>query len=130
MQSYCATAAPCQPQWHDQFLVMLPAIQAHARRAFRRLPADDREEAVQAVVALAAVAYVRLVRLGKAERGGPAYNHADSAHNDSLFPSASNKVSSPIGSLIQVMTLWGGAYSPSRGMSGYDCSRIDARTCA
>lgn len=69
MKSVCATAAPVRPPWHGQFLAMLPAIQAYARRAFRRLTADDREEAEQAVVALAAVAYARLVRMGKADRG-------------------------------------------------------------
>ena len=69
MQRTCAAGSPLRPQWHDDFLVMLPVLQADARRAFRRLPADDREEAVQAVVAMAAVAYARLVRLGKADRG-------------------------------------------------------------
>ena len=55
--------------WHVAFLTMLPSIQRHAARAFRRLPAHDREEAVQAVVAQCALAYLRLVELGKSQVG-------------------------------------------------------------
>jgi DNA-binding NarL/FixJ family response regulator len=66
---------PAQPlrtpsaDWHAAFLTMLPSIQRHAERAFRCLPAHDREEAVQAVIAHSALAYLRLVELGKAELG-------------------------------------------------------------
>ena len=67
--------APSQPlrtpsaDWHAAFLTMLPSIQRDAERAFRRLSAHDREEAVQAVLAHSALAYLRLVELGKPELG-------------------------------------------------------------
>jgi hypothetical protein len=66
-----ATAKPCPrddsvPAWHEPFLQMLPAIQKHARHAFRRLDPEARAESVQEVVAGAFVAFVRLVELGKA----------------------------------------------------------------
>ena len=60
---------PRAPDWHAAFMTMLPSIQRHAQRAFRRLAAHDREEAVQAVIANCAVAYLRLVELGKPELG-------------------------------------------------------------
>ena len=49
--------------WHAGFLAMLPAIQRHARIAFRKLDPEAREEAVQHVVCNACVAYRRLVEL-------------------------------------------------------------------
>ena len=60
-----------EPDWQAKFLAMLPAITAHAQRAFRNLPGPDREEAVQAVVAYAFMAYARLVDLQKPELGYP-----------------------------------------------------------
>src|SRR4029077_18308566 len=68
--------------WHRPFLDMLPAIQKHARWAFRSLPAHDREEAEQAVVACAAVAFARLVELGKPELGyaGPLAKYGVAHH--------------------------------------------------
>ena len=67
-----ATAKPSQtehavPSWHEPFLAMLPAIQKHARFAFRHLDPEAREDAVEEVIANALVAFVRLVRLGKAD---------------------------------------------------------------
>ena len=67
-----ATVKPCPhnesvPTWHESFLKMLPAIQRHARIAFRRLDSEARVEAVQEVTANAFVAYRRLVELDKAE---------------------------------------------------------------
>jgi hypothetical protein len=52
---------------HDQFLVLLPAIRRHARRAFRHLGVEAREESVNATVAHAWAAFVRLCELGRAE---------------------------------------------------------------
>jgi len=71
MQSLCAapTASQRLPDWQGNFLAMLPAIESYAKRAFCRLSAHDREEAVQAVVAYAAVAYARLAQLRKADQG-------------------------------------------------------------
>jgi len=59
------------PTWHAAFLKMLPAIQRHARVAFRHLDAEGREEAVQETVCNACAAFARLVELDKAELAYP-----------------------------------------------------------
>ena len=51
--------------WQRKFLEMLPAIQRHARWAFRKLGLESREEAIADVVANAFCAYCRLVDAGK-----------------------------------------------------------------
>ena len=38
------------PAWHTRFLAMLPAIEAHARVAFRHLTPEAREDAVQETI--------------------------------------------------------------------------------
>ena len=53
------------PLWHEKFLALLPAIVTHARIAFRALPPDARQEAVQEVVCNACCAVARLAELGK-----------------------------------------------------------------
>ena len=55
------------PAWHAAFEAMLPAIQKHAKVAFRHLARDAREEAVQETVCNACQAYARLVELGKTD---------------------------------------------------------------
>ena len=60
-----------KPAWHDSFEKMLPAIVRHARIAFRYMPAEPREEAVQEVVALCTAAYVRLVEREKQHVASP-----------------------------------------------------------
>ncbi len=47
------------------FLVLLPAIERHARVAFRHLTGEAKQDAMAEVVANAAVAFARLVELGK-----------------------------------------------------------------
>ena len=47
------------PRWQDAFLEMLPVIESYAKRAFRHLRPEAREDAVQEVVANAAVALAR-----------------------------------------------------------------------
>ena len=59
------------PHWHQGFMAMLPAIQTHAKVAFRHLDREAREEAVQEVTANAAVAYARLFELGKVDLAYP-----------------------------------------------------------
>lgn len=49
----------------DAFLVLLPAIQRHARIAFRHLTGEAKQDAIAEIVANAAVAFARLVELGK-----------------------------------------------------------------
>jgi hypothetical protein len=59
------------PAWTAAFEAMLPAIEAHAKIAFRHLDPDAREEAVQETVCNACQAYVRLVELGKTDVAFP-----------------------------------------------------------
>ena len=59
------------PPWQEPFLAMLPAIQTHARCAFRHLDPEAREEAVEEAIANAFVAFARLVELGKTEVAYP-----------------------------------------------------------
>lgn len=61
-------AARCtstQNTWQDRFLRLLPKIRLIARCAFRKLPAAEREDAVEEVIANTFVAYARLVERGK-----------------------------------------------------------------
>src|SRR6185295_20259188 len=53
------------PDWHRQFLGMLPLIERHASCAFRKMPAEQREDAIREVVASSFCAFHRLVQLGK-----------------------------------------------------------------
>ena len=55
----------CAPAWHVEFLRMLPVIQESASVAFRHLPSEARQEAIQDVAVGVMVAFVRLVELGK-----------------------------------------------------------------
>jgi len=68
----CASPAPApRPQWHRQFLALLPTILKHAKCAFAYLKPEARSEAVQEVVANACQAYARLVELGKTDIAYP-----------------------------------------------------------
>ncbi len=60
-----------QPAWHEAFLKMLPAIVRQTRIAFRYMPAEPREEAVQEVTAMCWAAFSRLVERGKQEVASP-----------------------------------------------------------
>jgi len=53
--------------WQRGFLALLSEIHAQVRFAFRRLPAERRQEAVQESLANALVAYRRLAELGKTD---------------------------------------------------------------
>jgi hypothetical protein len=59
------------PAWQAAFEAMIPAIERHAKIAFRHLDAEAREEAVQETTCNACQAYVRLVELGKADMAYP-----------------------------------------------------------
>jgi len=60
-----------RPVWHAGFLAMLPAIERHAKIAFRHLDAEAREEMVQEVICNACRAYARLAELNKTEVAYP-----------------------------------------------------------
>ena len=57
--------------WHETFVAMAPAIETHAKLAFRGLRGEAREEAVQEVVCNACAAFARLVELNKTELAYP-----------------------------------------------------------
>ena len=61
----------CVVNWQAGFLAMLPAIQSHARIAFRKLDPEAREEAVQHVLCNTCLAYRRLVELSKVDLAFP-----------------------------------------------------------
>ena len=54
-----------KPESNKQFLEFVPAIENYARRAFRKLRPQEREEAICEVMAHAFCAFRRLVELGK-----------------------------------------------------------------
>ena len=58
----------CRTTWHAAFVKLLPQIESHASFAFRFLPADDREEAIQDAIALAFRGFVILMVRGDAQR--------------------------------------------------------------
>jgi hypothetical protein len=64
-----APRPPGKLNWPARFLLLLPLIRRIARHAFRGLPGDQRQEALQEVVANCFVAYARLVERGKEEVG-------------------------------------------------------------
>jgi hypothetical protein len=53
------------PQWHEVFLKMAPAVEAHAKIAFRHLRPEARAEAIQSALCAACTAVARLAQLGK-----------------------------------------------------------------
>ena len=57
--------------WQSGFLAVLPTVEANAQIQFRRLPAEQRKEAVQAAIAAAAVSYQTLVAKGRAHDAHP-----------------------------------------------------------
>ena len=67
------SALPHTAGWQAGFLAVLPVVQTHARIQFRKLPAEQREEAVQETIAAACVSYQLAVTQGKRDvvRPGP-----------------------------------------------------------
>jgi DNA-binding NarL/FixJ family response regulator len=57
--------------WQSGFLAVLPTVEANAQIQFRRLPAEQRKEAVQEAIAAAAVSYQTLVAKGRAHDAHP-----------------------------------------------------------
>ena len=56
---------PASRRRNDKFLSMLPEIRKQANFAFRRVPAEAREELIQEVVSQAYSLFVNLCRRGK-----------------------------------------------------------------
>ncbi len=59
------------PALHEAFLKMLPSIVRHANIAFRFMPAEPREEAVQEITAMCWAAFSRLVERDKQHVAAP-----------------------------------------------------------
>jgi hypothetical protein len=59
------------PAWHDGFMALVPAIEKYAKRAFRHLDAEAREEMVQETICNGCAAFARLVALGKTDLAYP-----------------------------------------------------------
>jgi DNA-directed RNA polymerase specialized sigma24 family protein len=57
--------------WQAAFLAMLPVIQRHVQIAFRHLPAEAKEEAIQESLANTCVAFARLFQQGRSQRAFP-----------------------------------------------------------
>jgi len=70
MSAIPAQAAPAS-NWQASFLAMLPAIKRQARRALRKCPLAEREEALQFIIASAAVAFARLAKLNRLQLAYP-----------------------------------------------------------
>jgi hypothetical protein len=54
------------PGWHTGFMAILPRVHKHLRFAFRKMPPDERAEAMAECIAHVAVAYAGLHARGKA----------------------------------------------------------------
>jgi hypothetical protein len=59
------SAATQISNWQTGFLNVLPAVHKHAKIQFRKLPAAQREEAVQETIAAAVVSYQKLAAKGQ-----------------------------------------------------------------
>jgi hypothetical protein len=56
---------PDQPAWHEGFMKLLPAIREQLRFALRKLPRDERAEAMAECIANVALTYAKLFEQGK-----------------------------------------------------------------
>jgi hypothetical protein len=59
------SAIPQTSGWQAGFLTLLPAVETHARIKFRKLRADQREEAIQETIAAACMQYQLAAAHGK-----------------------------------------------------------------
>ena len=57
--------------WQAGFLAVLPAVHTHAQICFRKLPAEQRQEAIQEAVAFACLSYQDLAQRGKLHAAHP-----------------------------------------------------------
>jgi hypothetical protein len=88
--------------WQAGFLRVLPAVQTHAKIRFRKLPADQREEAIQETLAAACMHYQLAAAQGKlhAVRPGPladfAVRHVRTGRHVGGHQDAAKDVMSPV----------------------------------
>jgi hypothetical protein len=67
--------------WQKGFLAVLPAVETHAKIQFRRLPREQRENAVQEAIASAVVAYRRLAARGRLHVAHPSCIAINAVHH-------------------------------------------------
>ena len=67
MLAFAESNSTDKPAWHAGFTALLPTIHSQIRFAFRGLPPEAHEDAVQEALARAAVTYARLHEQGKAD---------------------------------------------------------------
>ncbi|HUY32242.1 MAG TPA: hypothetical protein VMV69_05630 [Pirellulales bacterium] len=67
MTTFAQSNSTDKPAWHAGFVALLPVIHSQLRYAFRGLPPETREEAIQESLANAAATYARLYEQGKAD---------------------------------------------------------------
>jgi hypothetical protein len=68
-------------QWQEGFLQVLPAVETHAKIQFRRLPVQQREDAIQEAIASAVVAYRRLAAQGRLHVAHPGTIATNAVHH-------------------------------------------------
>ena len=59
------SAATQMSNWQVGFMTVLPAVHKHAKIQFRKLPAAQREDAIQETIAAAVVSYQKLASNGQ-----------------------------------------------------------------
>ena len=67
--------------WQSGFMLMLPAVQQHAKIQFRRLPVQQREDAVQEAIASAVISYRRLAVQGRLHVAHPGTIATNAVHH-------------------------------------------------
>jgi hypothetical protein len=70
-----------QLSWQQSFLQVLPAVETYAKIQFRRLPVQQREDAVQEAIASAVIAYRRLATKGRLHVAYPGTIATNAVHH-------------------------------------------------
>jgi hypothetical protein len=113
--------------WQAGFLSILPAVQTHARIRFGKLPAHQREEAIQETVAAACVQFQRAAARGKLEAVRPgtladfAVRHARTGRHVGGQQDAAKDVLSPVCQQRHKVRVR--SYPPDPSTDGTECWR-------
>ena len=115
-------------QWQTDFLAVLPAVRTHAQVCFRKLPRNDREEAVAEATACAFVSYCSLARRNRLNGVYPSTLATYAAHrvrNDRHVggSQSSTDVLSPLAGRRRGFVV--GSLTPSRGEDGWRAVAVE-----
>ena len=115
-------------QWQTDFLAVLPAVRTHARVCFRKLPRNDREEAVAEATASAFASYCSLARRGRLNGVYPSTLATYAVHtvrNDRHVggSQSSKDVLSPLARRRRRFVL--GSLTPPRGEGGWRAVAVE-----